>query len=173
MKAVFPHASERRACCLLEAPLSAMNDRRSATQKEPTTDHLLTPQRIEELVQKHPTFGYRRLWHSCASARSPRQPQDRVPRILKLRGWFCHERQHTPRPRVRGLKSRAERSNERWTMVLTRVDCLGGRLGTPGRRHRLPRPADRRVRLLPPWESERNRMGSRGSLHRPPWAAPA
>lgn len=61
MREVFPHASERRVCRLLSVPRSAMSERRSATQKEPTTDHLLT-ERIEELIQKHPTFGYRRLW---------------------------------------------------------------------------------------------------------------
>ena len=40
-----------------------------------------------------------------------------VYRILKLKGWFCHERRHTPRPRVaRAAVSRAEQSNERWAM---------------------------------------------------------
>lgn len=46
-----------------------------------------------------------------------------VYRILRIKGWFCHERRHTPRPRVRGLRSRAERSNERWAMDLTHIYC--------------------------------------------------
>jgi|GEM_PF-4727666 len=43
--------------------------------------------------------------------------------ILKLKGWFCHERRHRPRPRVRGLRSRTEKSNQRWAMDVTHVYC--------------------------------------------------
>ena len=37
-----------------------------------------------------------------------------VYRVLKLKGWFVNQRTVTPRPRVRGRRSRAERSNQRW-----------------------------------------------------------
>ena len=33
-----------------------------------------------------------------------------VYRVLKLKGWFVNQRVMTPRPRVHGLKSRAQRS---------------------------------------------------------------
>jgi len=103
-------------------PRSAMSGRRSATQKEPTTDHLLTT-RIEELIGKHLTFGYRRLWAILRFRDGLLVTRKTVYRILKVKGWLCHERQHTPRPRVRGLRSRAERSNQRWAMDVTHVDC--------------------------------------------------
>jgi len=44
-------------------------------------------------------------------------------RVLRLKGWFVHQRSVTPRPRVQGLKSRAQRSNQRWAMDLTHVPC--------------------------------------------------
>jgi putative transposase len=46
-----------------------------------------------------------------------------VYRVLKRNGWFCHERRHTPRPRVHGRISVAARSNERWAVDLTHVYC--------------------------------------------------
>ena len=122
MREVFPCASERRVCRLLSVPRSAMNDRCSKAQKEPTFDHLLTT-RIEELIQKHPTFGYRRLWALLRFRDGLLVNRKTVYRILRLKGWFCHERRHTPRPRVKGLRSRAERSNERWAMDVTHVEC--------------------------------------------------
>src|SRR5665811_1307107 len=122
VREVFPHASERRVCRLLEVPRSAMSDRCSKTQKEPTTDHLLTD-RIEELIQKHPTFGYRRLWALLRFRDGLLVNRKTVYRILKLKGWFCHERRHTPRPRVKGLRSHAEKSNQRWAMDLTHIHC--------------------------------------------------
>jgi len=117
VRAVFPYASERRVCRLLSVPRSAMSERRSGSPKEPTTDRLLTD-RIGELIQKHPTFGYRRLWALLRFRDGLLVNRKTVYRILKLRGWFCHERRHTPRPRVKGLRSRAERSNQRWAMDL-------------------------------------------------------
>ena len=79
-----------------------MSERRTATQKEPTTDHLLTT-RIEELIRKHPAFGYRRLWAILRFRDGLLVNRMTVYRILKVKGRFCHERRHTPRPRVRGL----------------------------------------------------------------------
>src|SRR5660398_258985 len=121
VREVLPHASERRVCRLLSVPRSAMNGRRSATQKEPTTDHLLTTG-IEELIQKHPTFGYRQLWAILRFRDGLLLNRKTVYRILKVKGWFCHERRHTPRTRVRGLRSHAEKSSQRWAMNLTHVD---------------------------------------------------
>jgi len=105
VREVFPHASERRVCRLLSVPRSAMSGRRSATQKEPTTDRLLTT-RIEELIGKHPTFGYRRLWAILGYRDGLLVNRKTVYRILKVKGWFCHERRHTPWPRVRGLRKK-------------------------------------------------------------------
>jgi putative transposase len=119
---VFPKVSERRVCRLLAVPRSAMSERPSPLRREPVTDRLLT-QRIAELIKLHPTFGYRRLWALLRFGDGLLVNRKAVYRILKLNGWCCHERRHTPRPRVRGLRSRAEKSNERWAMDLTHVYC--------------------------------------------------
>jgi hypothetical protein len=42
-------------------------------------------------------------------------------RLLMLKGWFVRQRSVTPRPRVQGLRSRAQCSDERWAMDITHV----------------------------------------------------
>ena len=53
-----------------------------------------------------------------------------VYRLCELQGWFVHQRTATPRPRVRGRRSQAARSNERWATDVTHVPC-----GTDGWAH--------------------------------------
>jgi len=138
VRAVFPQVSERRVCRLLSVPRSTMSERRSAAQKEPTTNHVLT-MRIEELIHKHPTFGYRRLWALLRFRDGLLVNRKTVYRILKLKGWFCHERRHTPRPRVRGPGAvpREATNAEPWTSPMSLAERTAG---APGGRHRLSRP---------------------------------
>jgi hypothetical protein len=52
-----------------------------------------------------------------------------VHRLPMLKGWFVHQRPLTPRPRVHGLRSRAQRSNEPWAMdvgLMWRAVMMGG-----------------------------------------------
>jgi putative transposase len=79
--------------------------------------------RLEELIQAHPTYGYRRLWALLRFRDGLLVNRKAVYRILKLKGWFCHERRHTPRPRAKGWVSRAKESNERWALDMTHVLC--------------------------------------------------
>jgi putative transposase len=78
--------------------------------------------RLAELIQRHPTFGYRRL---CVMLRRAGMPVNRkaVYRLLQRRGWMVHQREATPRPRAQGRRSRAKASNARWAMDLTHIDC--------------------------------------------------
>jgi len=99
-----------------------MSERPRTSHRTAMVDRTLTV-RIEELITQHPTFGYRRLWALLRFRDGLLVNRKAVYRILRHKGWFCHERRHTPRPRVRGLRSRAERSNERWAMDLTHVYC--------------------------------------------------
>jgi putative transposase len=46
-----------------------------------------------------------------------------VYRVPNLKGWFVTRRGRAPRPRVRGRRSCAECSNERWAMDVTHIDC--------------------------------------------------
>jgi putative transposase len=79
--------------------------------------------RLQRLIAQHPTFGYRRLWALLRFHEGLRVNRKAVYRVLVLKGWFVHQRRMTPRPRVQGHRSRATRSNERWAMDLTHIDC--------------------------------------------------
>ena len=102
-----------RAC--LHRPAAARG-RRQRTDP-PWTD------RLRQLIQQHPTFGYRRLWVLLRSQNGIIVNRKAVYRIVKQKRWFVHQRSSTPRPRVRGWVSRASRSNERWAMDVTHIPC--------------------------------------------------
>lgn len=119
MTAAIEGASERRACKILGVPRSPA--RPSFTQKSPASLSGELVERIALLIQSFPSYGYRRLsvllrkWHGLKVNRKA------VYRVLKLKGWMVHQRIWTPRPRVKGMVSRAARSNERWAMDLTHI----------------------------------------------------
>jgi len=115
VKEALPHASERRVCRLLEVPRSAMRERPSRPGVSPKVNDFLRG-RIEDLIKQHPTYGYRRIWALLRFRHRLKVNKKTVYRILRLKGWFCHQRRHTPRPRARGRISRAGESNERWAM---------------------------------------------------------
>ena len=80
-------------------------------------------ERLRHWIQRHPTFGYRRLWVQLRFQDGLVVNRKAVYRVLKQKGWFVHQRTCTPRPRVRGWVSRASRSNERWAMDVTHIPC--------------------------------------------------
>jgi len=80
-------------------------------------------ERVRYWIQQHPTFGYRRLWALVRFQDRIIVNRKAVYRVLKQRGWFVHQRVVTPRPRVQGWVSRANRSNERWAMDVTHISC--------------------------------------------------
>ena len=80
-------------------------------------------QRIHKLIQKHPTWGYRFIWAWIRFREGLQINRKKVYRILRLRHWFVNQRSRTPRPRVQGWRSVAERSDERWATDVTHVFC--------------------------------------------------
>ncbi len=80
-------------------------------------------ERLHQLIQQYPTFGYRRLWVLLRVQNGIVVNRKAVYRILKQKGWCVHQRVATPRPRVQGWTSRADRSNERWAMDVTHIPC--------------------------------------------------
>ena len=80
-------------------------------------------ERLRQLVEQHPTFGYRHLWALLRSQTERSVNKKAVYRVLKQTRWLVHQRSCTPRPRVRGWVSRASRSNERWAMDVTHIPC--------------------------------------------------
>lgn len=119
----MPGVSERRVCQILVVPRSAVRPKQAAKRpKGAAVDEILVA-RIRRLIEEFPTYGYRRLWALLRHRDGVLVNRKAVYRVLKLKGWFVHQRQVTPRPRVRGRRSRTQRSNERWAMDVTHIHC--------------------------------------------------
>ena len=120
---MLPQVSQRRVCQVLAVARSAVRrpvlvERGRAGR---VNEHLVTC--LAALIQRHPTFGYRRLWAILRFRDGQRITPKTVYRICALKRWFVHQRLVTPRPRVQGRISQAGRSNERWAADLTHVYC--------------------------------------------------
>ena len=118
--------SERRVCRVLSVPRSRLSEREvTSSRRTPrrVEDNPVLVNRIGELVVKYPTFGYRRLWAMVRMRDGILVNRKVVYRIVKEQGWFVHQRTATPRPRVQGLRSRADKIDERWAMDVTHVFC--------------------------------------------------
>ena len=123
MKGV-PGASERRVCRVLEVPRSRLQPGRTKAERRsvPRLDELLV-ERLRQLIGEYPTFGYRKLWAMLRYRQGLEVNRKAVYRVLKLKGWFVHQRRHTPRPRVKASRSEAPASNTRWALDMTHIDC--------------------------------------------------
>ena len=122
MRTARPDVSERRSCRVLgvsRASLHRIGDTETRRRAEdPPWTELL-----RQLIQHHPTFGYRRLWAMLRFHEGLSVNRKVVYRVLKQKRWLVHQRVSTPRPRVRGWVSRASQSNERWAMDVTHIPC--------------------------------------------------
>ena len=127
--ATLPGISLRKVCHLLHFSRARLRARAVSAKVPPRLDEVLV-ERLRRLIEQHPTFGYRRLWALLRFGEGRRINRKVVYRVLKLKRWFVHQRVATPRPRVQGRRSCAQRSNERWAMDLTHVSC-----GTDGWGH--------------------------------------
>jgi putative transposase len=56
-------------------------------------------ERIQQLIERYPTFGYRRLWVLLRFAQGLRVNRKAVDRVLKLKGWLVHQRTVVVHPR--------------------------------------------------------------------------
>lgn len=113
--------SERRGCGVLGVARAALHRRpreRPARVADPPW-----VERVRELIQQHPTFGYRQLWALLRFQERIVVNRKAVYRVLQVKRWLVHQRVRTPRPRARGWVSRASRSNERWAMDVTHIPC--------------------------------------------------
>jgi putative transposase len=78
---------------------------------------------MHELMERHPTYGYRRIWALLRFGDGQPVNRKKVYRLMKTHGWMIHQRSVAPKPRVRRKKSIANRSNERWALDATHIDC--------------------------------------------------
>ena len=98
-------------------------DALSRLQGAPRGDDELLIARIKAVIEEFPTYGYRRV---CAILRKRHKlliNRKKVYRLMRHQRWMISQRVVTPKPRVQKLRSRTERSNERWAMDITHVDC--------------------------------------------------
>jgi len=79
----------------LGVPRSAVREGDRGQRNRPAHVDEVLAARLERLIETHSTYG----------------------------SWFVTQHVRTPRPRVQGRCSRAERSNERWAMDVTHIDC--------------------------------------------------
>jgi putative transposase len=122
--AKLPGASHRRICRVLNVPrASAEPSEAEPTARREGPVNALLAERIRELIQRFPTFGYRRLWAWLRFREGWKINRKTVYRVLKIKQWFVHQRQATPRPRAHGWRSRATASNQRWAMDVTHIPC--------------------------------------------------
>jgi putative transposase len=119
---VFPRLSQREACRILGVSRSALWKKPRERSSGRRVDGALAA-RIHELIQEHPTFGYRRIWALLRFRDGMKVNRKAVYRVLSQKGWFVNQRVATPRPRVRGRRSRSRKSDERWAMDVTHIPC--------------------------------------------------
>lgn len=122
MKQALPGSSLRRICRVLHVARSSLGSA-TAKQGRKTKDSSELEGMLQLLIREHPTYGYRRLWAVLRHRLGVTVNRKRVYRILKAKGWLVHQRPTTPRPRVKASVSRAERSDRRWAMDMTHVNC--------------------------------------------------
>jgi putative transposase len=79
--------------------------------------------RIKELIEQHPTYGYRRIWARLRFGDQLLINRKKVYRLMKAHGWLICQRPTAPKPRVQRKKSVATRANERWAIDATHIDC--------------------------------------------------
>ena len=126
MREAIPEASERRICEVLDVPRSACQpgrkSKKMAFRGVPAVNPELS-ERIRQLIQVHPTYGYRRIWALLRHQERIVVNRKAVYRILKVKRWFVHHRTKTPKPRVQGSRSISEKSNVRWAIGITHIPC--------------------------------------------------
>lgn len=122
MKRVFPGYSLRRICRVLKVSRSSLEVREPKSRRASRGGGELEAQ-LQLLIQEHPTYGYRRLWAILRYRLGVVVNRKRIYRILKAKRWLVHQRSVTPRPRVKASASRTGKSDRRWAMDMTHVDC--------------------------------------------------
>lgn len=119
---MVPGASCRRICVMLDVSRSALTKRTPRARKADSGDADLESE-MKKLIKDHPTFGYRRIWALLYFREGILVNKKKIYRIFKEKRWFVHHRTVTPKPRVKAIRSRCEKSNARWGMDVTHVYC--------------------------------------------------
>lgn len=124
MKQTLPAASARLICRVLGVPRSALYHHQAV---ESVTSRVVDDgdvvARIKELIEEHPTYGYRRIWARLRFGDQRVINRKKVRRLMRQNGWMVGQRRLTAKPWVKRKKSIATRRNERWALDATHIDC--------------------------------------------------
>ncbi len=119
---MIPGASYRRICLMLDVSRSTLVKMPKRTGVTKQDDSALEA-KMKDLIKENSTFGYRRIWAVLYFREGILVNKKKIYRIFRENRWFVHHRSVTPKPRVKALRSRCEKSNTRWGMDLTHVYC--------------------------------------------------
>jgi putative transposase len=124
VKQALPTASTRTICRVLGVARSALyRHQPDPTEHDQPTDDAALLARIHELIQLHPTYGYRRIWARLRFGDKRLINRKKVRRLMRQQGWMVRQRPAAPKPRVRRKKSVATRRNARWALDATHIRC--------------------------------------------------
>ncbi len=124
MNQALPTASTRTICRVLGVARSALYRHHAAPSTHPrVAEDAELVARIKELIEAHPTYGYRRIWARLRFGDKRVINRKKVRRLLRQQGWMVRQRPAAPKPRVQRKKSVAHRRNERWALDATHSDC--------------------------------------------------
>jgi len=79
--------------------------------------------RVWQVIQESPAYGYVKVWAVLRFRLKLLVNRKKVARIMRLMGWTLRQRRPRMRPRVRGSRSVAKHSNQRWATDITHIYC--------------------------------------------------
>jgi hypothetical protein len=81
-------------------------------------------ERIQQSIERHPTFGYPRLWAWLRLRQGSPVNRKAVYRVLKLKGWLVHQRTVTRvlECRVLRVARNGARSGGQWMSRISRAE---------------------------------------------------
>lgn len=113
-----------KLCKWFEVPRSTFYHRPKPKLKKhvPEEDRILENQ-MNTLIQKHPTYGLRRIWAMLVFTMGITVNLKRVHRLYRKNNWQMRFKEKGGRPRIRNWPSRALQPNQRWAIDTTHVFC--------------------------------------------------
>jgi hypothetical protein len=124
----WPGVSMRRVCRVLKFSRARLRACAVIAAAPPRFDEVLA-ERIQRLIERHPTFGYRRLWAMLRFVEGIRVNRNAVYRLLLLKGWFVHRRSQTggPASAKHSIKNHEQHSVLAFDDILDNYNAQEGR----------------------------------------------
>ena len=121
---MLPKASIRKICRVLGVSRSGSTRHSSKRGAECGRNrNLELSDRILELIKRHPTYGYRRVWALLRFSDGIIVTKRTVHRIITANGWQVRKRKISVRPRVQERHRRTAMTNIRWATDITHIPC--------------------------------------------------